>query len=137
MQMTSTLTILADSIAGKHFEITLEKTADDTAQIRLETWHSNKDYKRDAASTDDVVALFDIRYDKRRRMVFKADLMGSCPTVTCSFIDAGAETPPIVQVVIGGTFAGFGDGTKDYKLDKSSYDELKAFILAAGFPVPN
>jgi len=135
--MTSTLTILADSIAGKHFEITLEKTADDKGEIRLETWHSNKDFKRDEASTDDTVVLFDIRYDKRRRMVFKADLMGSFPTITCSFVDAGAETPPYVQIVIGGTFAGLGDGTKDYKLDKSSYDELKAFILAAGFPVPS
>jgi len=134
--MTSTLTILADSVAGKHFEITLAKTDDDKGAIRLETWHSNKDFKRDEASTDDTVMLYDIRYDKRRRMVFKADLMGSSPIVTCSFVDAGAETPPYVQVVIGGAFAGLGDGTKEYKLDKSSYDELKAFILAAGFPVP-
>jgi hypothetical protein len=134
--MSSTLTILADSVAGKHFEITLEKTADDKAEIRLETWHSNKDHKRDEASTDDIVTLYDIRYDKRRRMVFKADLMGSSPVVTCNFIDAGAETPPHVQVVIGGTFAGLGDGMKEYKLDKASYDELRAFILEAGFPVP-
>jgi hypothetical protein len=133
--MTSTMTIEADSTAGKHFEITLEKTADDKGRIRLETWHSNKDYKRDDASTDDIVALYDIRCDKRR-MVFKADLMGSTPTVTCSFVDAGPETPPLVRVVIGGTFAGLGDGTKDYTLDKSSYDELKTFVLDAGFPAP-
>jgi len=134
--MTSTLTILADSIAGKHFEITLEKTADDKGEIRLETWHSNKDFKRDEASTDDIVMLFDIRYDKRRRMVFKADLMGSSPVVTCNFVDAGPETPPSVRVVIGGTFAGLGDGTSDYKLDKTTYDELKAFLLEAEFPLP-
>jgi hypothetical protein len=130
------MTIVADSIAGKHFEITLEKTAEDKGWIRLETWHSNKDFKRDDASTDDVVELFDIRCDKRRRIVFKVDLMGSAPLVTCNFVDAGAETPPYVRVVIGGTFAGLGDGTTDYTLKKDSYEELKAFVLGAGFPVP-
>lgn len=133
--MTSTLTILADSIAGKHFEITLEQTAADKGEIRLETWHSNKDFKRDEATTDDIVSLFDIRCDKRRT-IFKADLMGSTPTVTCSFIDGGDETAPRVRVVIGGTFAGLGDGTTDFTLTKSSYDELKSFVLNAGFPVP-
>jgi len=133
--MTSTITLVADSIAGKHFEITFEKTADDKGLIRLETWHSNKDHRRDEASTDDVVKLFEIRCDKRRKIVFKGDLLGSSPTITCNFVDAGPETPPSVRVVIGGSFAGLGDGSKEYMLQKSSYEELKSFVMNAGFPV--
>ncbi len=133
--MTSTITIVADSVAGKHFRITFEKTADDKGWIRLETWHSNRDHRRDDATTDDVVNLFDIRCDKRRKIVFKGDLLGSSPTITCSFADPGPEVPPTVRVVIGGSFAGLGDGSKEYTLEKSSYEELKSFVMNAGFPV--
>jgi hypothetical protein len=135
--MSSTLTIVADSTAGKHFEITLEKTDEDKGQIRLETWHSNRDHRRDDATTDDLVNLYDIRCDKIRRVVLKGDLRGSSPTITCMFNDAQADGRPFVRVVIGGTFAGLGDGTNDYALEKSSYDELKQFILGAGFPRPS
>jgi hypothetical protein len=134
--MTSTFSIVADSVAGKHFEITLEKTADDKGQIRLESWHSNKDYRRDPATTDDVVNFYDIRCDRSRRIVLRGDLRGSSPTITCMFNDGQAQTPPFVRVVIQGAFAGLGDGTNDYPLEKSIYDELKQFILGAGFPTP-
>jgi len=134
--MTSTLTIVADSTEGKHFEITLDKTGDDKGEIRLETWHSNKDYRRDPATTDDVVKLYDVRCDKSRRIIFKGDLLGSSPSITCMFNGAQAEARPFVRVVIQGSFAGLGDGTHDYPLEQASYDELKQFVLGAGFPTP-
>jgi len=135
--MTSTFTIVADSTAGKHFEITLEKTDDDKGQIRLETWHSNKDYRRDPATTDDVVKLYDVRCDRVRRITFRGDLQGSSPSITCMFVDAQADAQPLVRVVIQGAFAGLGDGTNEYKLEKSVYEDVKKFVLNAGFPKPN
>ena len=62
--MAGPLTILADSVDGKHFEITLEKTEADTAMLRLEIWLSNLDHRRDDPSKDDVLRMYDIRFDR-------------------------------------------------------------------------
>lgn len=132
--MTSTLTIVSDSAAGQHYELTLELTANDAGVFRLESWHSNKDYRRDEASKDVTMKVFDIRADKARRIVFKGNLLGSTPLITCMPKEAEPGTQPFVRVVIADTFAGLGDGTNDFTLSSHFYEELKQFILNAGFP---
>jgi hypothetical protein len=132
--MAAPLTILADSFDGKHFEINLEKTEGDTAMLRLEIWLSNLDHRRDPPSTDDVLRLYDIRFDRTRRVVCKAKMNGSYPTITFMLHPATEDHKAFVQTVVADTFASVADGTKEYPMEKTDYEALKQFLLDAEFP---
>ncbi len=132
--MAAPLTILADSIDGKHFEINLEKTESDTAMLRLEIWLSNLDHRRDPPSKDDVLRLYDIRFDQTRRLVCKAKMNGSYPTITFNLHPATEDKKPYVRTVVADSFASLADGTKDFTLETKDYDALKQFLLDAQFP---
>ena len=133
--MASPLTILTDSADGKHFEITLEKTEADTATLRLEIWSSSLDYRRDDPSKDDVLRMYDIRFDQTRRLVCKAKMNGSYPTITFMFNPATEDKKPFVRTVVADSFANLTDGTRDYSMENADYDALKQFLLDAEFPM--
>jgi len=128
------LTMLADTVDGHHYEFTLEKLEGDTASLRLEFWLSNLDHRRDEPSKDDILRFYDIRFDKTRRLVCKAKMNGSYPTVTFMFHPAKEGTKPFVQIVIADTYAGLADGTREYPMEKDNYDALRQFLLDANFP---
>ena len=132
--MSSSLMIVTDSIDGKHFEITIEKNEDNTASIQLKTWSSSLDHRRDDPSKDDVLKLYDICFDQSRRLICKADMQGSSPTITCMLNGPMPEAKPYVRTVVADTFASLADGTTDYAMEKADYDELKQFLIAAGLP---
>ena len=129
--MASSLTILADSTDGKHFEITLEKTEADTAMLRLEIWASNLDHRRDDPSRDDVLRMYDIRFDQTRRLVCKAKMNGSYPSITFTLSPATEDRKAYVRTVVADSFASLADGTKDYTLEKSDFEALRQFLLDA------
>lgn len=133
--MASPLTILADSFDGKHFEITLEKTEADTAMLRLEIWLSSLDHRRDPPSTDDVLRMYDIRFDQSRRLVCKAKMNGSYPTITFMMNPATEDRKAFVRTVIADSFANLADGSKEYPMEKADYEALKQFLLDAKFPL--
>jgi hypothetical protein len=132
--MASPLTILADSFDGKHFEINLEKTEGDTAMLRLEIWLSSLDHHRDQPSSDDVLRMYDIRFDKTRRMVCKAKMNGSYPTITFMLHPATEDHKAFVQTVVADSFANLADGSKEYEMAKPDFEALKQFLLDAQFP---
>ena len=133
--MVSPLTILADSCDGKHFEITLEKTEADTAMLRLEIWLSSLDHRRDPPSTDDVLRMYDIRFDQSRRLVCKAKMNGSYPTITFTLSPATEAQKAYVRTVVVDSFANLADGTKEYEMTKADYEALRQFLLDAQFPM--
>jgi hypothetical protein len=131
--MAASLTLIADTTEGKHFEITLDQTSDDKGQVRVMSWHSNKDHRRDPPTRDDIIDLFDICFETKESLVCKGDMLGSNPVVTCTFNGAESETPSSVEVVIKGTFGGLADGTTRYTLPKDDYAELEEFFAEANF----
>ncbi len=133
--MASPLTILADSFDGKHFEITLEKTEADTAMLRLEIWLSSLDHRRDPSSTDDVLRMYDIRFDQSRRLVCKAKMNGSYPTITFMLNAPTEDRKAFVQTVVADSFANLADGSKEYTMEKTDFEALRQFLLDAQFPM--
>ena len=133
--MASPLTILADSFDGKHFEITLEKTKTDTAMLRLEIWLSSLDHRRDPPSTDDVLRMYDIRFDQSRRLVCKAKMNGSYPTITFMLNAPTEDRKAFVQTVVADSFANLADGSKEYTMEKTDFEALRQFLLDAQFPM--
>ncbi|QXX75991.1 hypothetical protein [Methylovirgula sp. HY1] len=133
--MASPLTILADSFDGKHFEITLEKTEADTAMLRLEIWLSSLDHRRDPPSTDDVLRMYDIRFDQSRRLVCKAKMNGSYPTITFMLNAPTEDRKAFVQTVVADSFANLADGSKEYTMEKTDFEALRQFLLDAQFPM--
>ncbi|HYP57733.1 MAG TPA: hypothetical protein VEQ35_05545 [Beijerinckia sp.] len=132
--MTSSLTIVLDTTVGKHFEITIEKTGDESALLRVQAWGSNQDHRREDPAKDDVIKLTEIHFDQVRRLLCKADMRGSFPSITCTLNDAAQGKQPYVRIVLADTFAGLADGLTDYAMEKADYDELKQFIINAKFP---
>ncbi len=133
--MVSPLTILANSFDGKHFEITLEKTEGDTATLRLEIWSSSLDHRRDDPSRDDILRMYDIRFDQTRRLTCKAKMNGSYPTITFMLNPATEDQKPFVRTVVADSFASLADGTKEYPMEKTDYEALRQFLLDAEFPM--
>lgn len=132
--MAEPLTILADSADGKHFEVTLEKTEPDAALLRLLIWNSNLDHRRDDASKDDVLRLYEIRFDQTRRLVSKAKMNGSYPTITFMLNPAENDKKPYIRTVVANSFAYFTDGTRDFPLEPKDYEALRQYLLDAQFP---
>ncbi|ACB94121.1 hypothetical protein [Beijerinckia indica] len=133
--MASPLTILADSTDGKHFEITLEKSEGDNAVLRLEIWGSNLDHRRDEPSRDDFLKLYEIRFDRVQRLICKAKMNGSYPTITVMFSPAKEDQKATLRTVVANTFASLGDGTYDYPMETTDYEALKQFLIEADFPL--
>jgi hypothetical protein len=132
--MASSLTILTESFIGRHYEFTLERREGDTAWMRIEIWNSSLDHRRDDPSKDDVVNLYDIRFDKVRRLLFKAKMNGSYPLITIGFNPAKDEKKPFLRVVLTDTFAYMADLTLDYTVEPADYDKLLQFLLEQDFP---
>jgi hypothetical protein len=132
--MPSPLTLLADTFNGRHLEITLEKRDGDTAWMRLQVWSSSLDFRRDDPSKDDVINLYDVRFDKVRRLVFKGKMNGSYPLVTIGFNPATDEKKPFIRVLVADSFGYLGDATVDYTLEKDNYAALMKFLLECEFP---
>lgn len=133
--MAEPLTILADAADGRHFEVTLDKGEEaDTALLRLEVWHSNLDHRRDEASKDDVLRLYDIRFDQTRRLVCKAKMNGSYPAITFMLNPATEDAKPYIRTVVQNSFAYLTDGTRDFPLEPKDYDALKQYLLAQNYP---
>ncbi len=136
MASPSPLTLLADSFNGRHYELTIEKREGDTAWLRIEIWNSSLDHRRDDPSKDDVLNFYDIRYDKVRRLVSKAKMNGSYPTITLGLNPAQPEEnkPASVRVVIAESFAYLVDGTHDFIVEKDNYAAFCKFLLDCEFP---
>jgi len=133
--MPELLTLLADSRDGKHFEITLEHTEADNGVLRLESWGSNLDHRRDEPSRDEFLKLYDIRFDGVQRLTCKAKMNGSYPTITFMFATSQDGKPATIRAVIADTFAGQGDGTLDYTLGSIDYEKVMHFLSEADFPM--
>ena len=80
------------------------------------------------------VRLYDIRFDRTRRLACKAKMNGSYPTITFNLFPAIEDKKPYVRTQIADTFGNLGDGTKDFSLEKTDFDALKQFLLDAQFP---
>ncbi len=134
MASPAPLTLLADSYNGRHYEITLEKREADTAWLRIEIWNSSLDHRRDDPSKDDVLNFYDVRYDKVRRLVCKAKMNGSYPTITLGLNPATDEKKAYIRVVVGESFAYIVDGTFDYTVEKENYAAFIKFLADCEFP---
>jgi len=130
------MTIVIDTEAGKHIEITLEKTGDETGLLTVQSWTSNQDHRREDPSRDDTLKIHDIHFDQTRRLVCKGDMLGSTPSITCTLTPAAQDQKPFVRVLLAETFASLADGQKDYFMGKSEFDELKQFLIESKFPLP-
>jgi len=58
--MRSAVTVESDS-AGEHFQLTLEKAANDQGAIRIRSWRSDQDHNGEGPDKDDLVQLYEIR----------------------------------------------------------------------------
>jgi len=134
--MASSLTLLFDTFNGRHHEITLEKRDGDTAWMRVQIWNSSLDFRRDDPSKDDVINLYDIRFDKTRRLVCKGKMNGSYPTITLGFNPAVPEEgkKAYFRFNFAETFAYLADMTIDYPVENKDYDALLAFLIEQDFP---
>jgi hypothetical protein len=56
--MTSAVTVESDSAAGEHFELTLERAANDQGTIRIKSWRSDQDHHCEGPDKDDLVPLY-------------------------------------------------------------------------------
>jgi hypothetical protein len=133
--MASSLTIITDSTEGRHFDLQIDKTGDDTATLHLQIWSSSLDHRRDDPTKDDTIKLYNICFEPpSRRLVCKADMNGSNPTLTVMLNGPVGDAKPYVRTLIAGTFAGLADASTDYPMDKARFEEFKQFIMEAGFP---
>jgi hypothetical protein len=132
--MALSLTLLFETFNGRHHEITLEKREGDTAWLRVEIWNSSLDHRRDDPSKDDVLNFYDVRYDKVRRLVSKAKMNGSYPTITVGLNPATDEKKPFIRVVIAESFAYLADSTNDFTMEKNDFEALKKFLADCEFP---
>jgi hypothetical protein len=132
--MALSLTLLTETFNGRHHEITLEKREADTAWMRIQIWNSSLDHRRDDPSKDDVLNFYDVRYDKVRRLVSKAKMNGSYPTITVGLNPATDEKKAFIRVVIVESFAYLADATLDFPMEKDDYEALKKFLAECEFP---
>ncbi len=134
--MPEPLTLLADSFIGRHLEVTLEKREGDTAWMRLQVWNSSLDFRRDDPTKDDVINLYDVRFDKARRLVFRGKMNGSYPVITIGFNPAvpAEDKKAFIRVVVVDSFGYLADATVDYTLEKDNYAALMQFLLECDFP---
>ncbi len=59
--MDLTAIVRSQSSAGKHYEITLKKTAPDRGMIRIKSWRKGQDPERNAPAKQDSYKLYRIR----------------------------------------------------------------------------
>jgi hypothetical protein len=134
--MPEPLTLLADSFIGRHLEVTLEKRDGDTAWMRLQIWNSSLDFRRDDPTKDDVINLYDVRFDKARRLLFKGKMNGSYPLITVGLNPAvpAEDRKAFIRVVVVDSFGYLADASVDYTLENDNYAALFQFLLDCDFP---
>jgi hypothetical protein len=134
-QMTSTVTIDSESATGEHFQLTLEKVADDKGTIRIKSWRSDQDHHSESPDKDRQFRLYKIRASEDgSSLVCRGKAFGGDPIVSCKIHQAQPPKPALVRVIIKGTLAGLGDGTTDYVVGDDEHDRIRQFVLRAGFP---
>jgi hypothetical protein len=133
--MRSAVTVESDSATGEHFQLTLEKAANDQGTIRIRSWRRDQDHHIEGPDKDDQVQLYEIRASEDgSRIVCKGEVFGPDPVVSCTIQDAEPQKPALVRVVINGTLGGMGDGMTEYMIGQAEHDRIKQFVLRAGFP---
>ena len=123
------VTIDSDSGAD-HYQITLDKTGNDTGTIRLRSWPKGSNPAKVTPSKDDSYRLIRIKAAADGgRIVCRADVLPFYhPTVTCTVNGPTNGAQPSVEVAV----AGHDD---EYPVSQTDHDKIKAFIVAAHFPV--
>ena len=133
--MRSVVTVESASATGEHFQLTLEKAANDQGTIRIRSWRKDQDHHGEEPSKDDLVHLYEIRASEDgSRIVCKGEVFGPDPVVSCTIQDAQPQKPALVRFAINGTLGGLGDGTTEYMIDQVEHDRIKQFVIDAGFP---
>jgi hypothetical protein len=133
--MTSAVTIESDSAAGEHFQLTLEKAAQDRGNIRIKSWRSDQNHHSEGPNKNDVVQVYEIRASEDgSRIVCKGEVFGPDPVVSCTIQDAQPQKSALVRITISGTLGGFGDGMTEYMITQDDHDRIKQFVMRAGFP---
>jgi hypothetical protein len=133
--MRSAVTVESDSATGEHFQLTLEKAANDQGTIRIRSWRSDQHHHIEGPDKDNLVQLYEIRSSEDgSRIVCKGDVFGPDPVVSCTIQDAEPPRPALVRVAINGTLGGLSDGTTEYMIGQVEHDRIKQFVLCAGFP---
>ena len=133
--MTSAVTIDSESASGKHFQLTLEKVADDKGTIRIKSWRSDQDHHSEGPDKVRLFQLYKIRASEDgSSLVCKGKAFGGDPVVSCMIHQAQPPKPALVRITIKGTLAGLGDGTTDYLIGDTEHDRIRQFVLRAGFP---
>jgi hypothetical protein len=126
------VTIKSDGADGKHFEITLDKTGNDTGKVDVKTWNDGANHGGNPPDKDDTTKLYAIKAKSDgSKIACKADVFGPDPDVT---FDMAGQQNPSVTVTIKGSLGGMGDGTNTYPIAQSEFGKITQFIAGAGFP---
>src|ERR1044072_5933914 len=126
------VTIKSDS-GGRHVEITLDKTGQDTGTVNVKTWNDAGDHAAgNPPDKNEKTRLYAITAKSNgSTIVCKADVPGSDPRVT--FVITGSPAPSITVTIEGTTF-GLGDGTKIYPIPQADVTMVTQFVASSEFP---
>lgn len=123
------VTVHSRGSAGETYEITLEKTGNDTGHITIRSWKAGKPAGSPPDSVD-AYPLTHIHAQDGGRLVCKADVAGLPdfldPVVMCR-LEPNPGASPLVRIQVGFKTYAFPLSPDDFKL-------LASFIAAARFP---